>query len=49
MWENPIEKGVIITKKEVYRPPLLSTYKETEISNNLNNYMEWVFRDYRIS
>ena len=40
-------KGVIRTGKKVYRPPLPSTYKETEISEELNDGMEWVFRYYR--
>ena len=30
--ENLTEKGVILTGKKVYRPPLPSTYKETELS-----------------
>ena len=30
--KTPTEKGVIRTGKKVYRPPLPSTYKETEIS-----------------
>ena len=47
--KNPTEKVVIHTGKKVYRPPLPSTYKETELSENLNNGMEWVFRDYGIS
>ena len=44
-----IEHGVIHTGKKVYRPPLPSTYKETEFWEGLNNGMEWVFRDYGIS
>ena len=40
-------KGVIRIGKKVYRLPLPSTYKETELSHDLNNGMEWVFRDYR--
>ena len=35
--------------REVYRTPLPSTYKKTEISEDLNDGMEWVFRDYVIS
>ena len=27
-------------------PPLPSTYKETELSEDINNGVEWVFRDY---
>ena len=45
MWEKIIEKGVMSTGKKVYRPPLPSTYKETELSEDLNDGMEWVFRD----
>ena len=44
--KNPIEKGVISTGKKVYRPPLPSTYKETELLEDLNDGMEWVFRYY---
>ena len=40
------EKGAICTGKKVYRPPLPSTYKKTELSEDLNDSMEWVFRDY---
>ena len=29
--KTPIEKGVICTGKKFYRPPLSSTYKETEL------------------
>ena len=35
----PIEKGVICTGKKVYRPPLPYTYKETELSEDLNDSM----------
>ena len=45
---NPTEKGVISTVKKVYRPPLTFTYKETYLSQDLNNGMEWVFIDYGI-
>ena len=31
---------------KLYRPPLPSTYKETELSYDLNGDLEWVFRDY---
>ena len=44
--KNPIEKRVIRTGKKVYRPPISSTYKETELSKDLDDGMEWVFRDY---
>ena len=44
-----VEKGVIRTRNKVYRPPLPCTYKGMEISENLNDGMEWVFRDYSIS
>ena len=44
--EKPTEKGVICTGKKVYRHPLPSTYKETELSEDLNDGMEWVFIDY---
>ena len=40
------EKGVIRTGKKVFSPTLPSTYKETELSEDLNDGMEWVFRDY---
>ena len=44
---NPLtEKGVICTGEKVYRPPLPSTYKEKKLSEDLNDGMEWVFRDY---
>ena len=43
---NP-EKGVILTRKRVYIPSLPSTYKETGISDDLNDGMEWVFKDYK--
>ena len=36
----PTEKGVIITYKKVYRPPIKSTYNETEILEDLNDSME---------
>ena len=45
----PTEKGVIRKRKKVYMPPLPSTYKETELLDDLNDGMEWVFRDYEIS
>ena len=45
----PIEKGVIRTGKKVYKPPLTSTYKETEHSEDLNDGMEWLFREYKRS
>ena len=44
-----MKKGVIVTGKKVYTPRLPSTYKETELSEELNDGMEWVLRDYRIS
>ena len=47
--KNLIEKGVIYTRQKSYRPPLPSTYKEMEISDDLNDVMEWVFRDYKRS
>ena len=43
------ENKFIRTWKKVYRPPLPSTYKEMELSENLNDGTEWVFRDYGIS
>ena len=49
MQEKNIENGGIRTGKKVYRAPLPSTYKETEVSEELNDGMEWVFRDYRRS
>ena len=42
----PTEKGVICTGKKVCRPPLPYTYKETELSEDLNYGTEWAFRDY---
>ena len=42
----PTEIGVIPTGKKVYSPPLPSTYKETRLSEDLNDVMEWVFREY---
>ena len=33
------EKGNICTGKKVYRPPLPSTYKETELLEDPNNIM----------
>ena len=47
--ENTIVKGVIRTGKKDYMPPLPSTYKEKELSEDLNNGMDWMFRDYRRS
>ena len=44
--KNPTEKGDIRTGKKVYRPPITSTYKETEIFEELNNSIEWVLRYY---
>ena len=38
--KNPTEKGIIRTGKKVYRPPLTSTDKETELSEDLNDGME---------
>ena len=35
----PIEKGVIHKGEKVYRTPLPSTYKETELSEDLNDIM----------
>ena len=35
----PTEKGVIYTGKKVYMPPLPDTYKETELSEDLNDVM----------
>ena len=47
--KTPKEKGVIHTGKKVYRPPLPSTCKEMELLEDLNDGIEWVFIDYRIS
>ena len=47
--KNHIEKGFICIGKKFYRPPLPYTYKRKELSEDLNNVMEWVFRDYGIS
>ena len=44
--EMTLEKGVIRTGRKIYRPSLLSTYREPELSEDLNDRMEWVFRDY---
>ena len=46
--ENIPENGVVRTGKKLYRNPLPSTYKETELSEDLNDGMEWVFRDHRV-
>ena len=46
MWEKPTEKGVIHTGKKFYRPALPSIYKDLELSEELNDGMGWVFRDY---
>ena len=40
------KKVVIHTVNKFYRLPLPSTYKETELLEELNNGMEWVLRDY---
>ena len=40
---------MICTGKKVYRNPLPSTYKETELLEDLNDGMEWVLRDYGTS
>ena len=40
------EKGVICSEKKFYTLPLPYTYKETELSEELNDGMEWVLRDY---
>ena len=42
------EKGDILTGKKFYRSPLPSTYKEMELLEDLNDGLEWVFRDYGI-
>ena len=34
------DKGVILTGKKVYRPPILSTNNETKLLEDLNNGME---------
>ena len=44
--KTPIEKGVILSGKKFYRPPLPYTYKEMELSEDHNDGMEWVFREY---
>ena len=49
MGNPPPEKGVIYTRKKVYRHPLSSTCKEKQLLEDLNNGMEWVFIFYRIS
>ena len=41
--ESPGE-GVICKYRKVYRPLTPSTYKETEILEDLNDVIEWVFR-----
>ena len=38
------KKGVIFKWKTVYSPPLPSTYKGTELPEDLKDVMEWVFR-----
>ena len=44
--EAPTENGIIRTGNKVYRPPLPPTYKEIEISEDLNDGTEWVLRYY---
>ena len=44
--KKPTEKGVIRTGKKVYRNPIPSTNKETELPENINDDIEWVFRAY---
>ena len=44
---SPLKKGVICTGKKFYSHPLLYSYKETELSEELNYRMGRVFRDYR--
>ena len=46
---KPIDKGVVFIGKKFYRTPMSFNYKETELSENLNDGMEWVFRDHGIS
>ena len=46
--KNPTEKGVIRTGEKLYRPPLPSTYKETEILEDLNDGTERVLKYYGI-
>ena len=43
---NPPEKRIIYTGRKFYRPQLPLTYKETELSEELNYGMEWALRDY---
>ena len=45
-WYKPLGEVVIFICRKVYIPPLIFTYNETEISENLNYGMELVFRDY---
>ena len=44
--KTPTQKVVIRTGKKFYSPPLPYTYKETELSEDLHDGMEWVFRGY---
>ena len=46
MRNNPHRKGSYTHRGKFYSPPLPSTYKETQILEDLNDGMEWVFRDY---
>ena len=41
--------GVICTERNFYRLLLPSMYRLPEISEDLNDVMEWVLRDHRIS
>ena len=45
-WDKPLGEVVIFICRKFYIPPLIFTYNETEISENLNYGMELVFRDY---
>ena len=48
MWDPPHRKGSYTNREESLQPSISSTYKETELSEKLNDGMEWVFRDYGI-
>ena len=44
--EKSPEKGVILTGKKFHNPPLPSTHKSIELSEDLNDVMKWFFRYY---
>ena len=39
--------GVIWVPAKLYQPPLPSLYREPELGSDLNNGMDWMFKEYR--